>query len=635
MYVSLTRNTGQNIDNTQKIGNISYVYDSFASYDSVNFKWSRTPNITQFHVIAAEIPESSPRYSANKSNIRFWKSTSFSEISFLTLVKRLFNQNFSSGLKAKEWLNNNGYWTSYDEGFYYNLSIDQNNGDPFSGQAKILSYNLGPILNPNIIHQANNGLTINTIDINGINRSSYFNNFISKSGILEISQGSNKAIYSFDSNALHSYSSYTGSLRVFGPLNSSTLRNYGTATLVQSSPNYFIEGPILISVKDPNQLVKIEGTTSLTEIRSSSNQNTQFQKLGPIGYIYISENATFPVAFKVSVSGGQTNKPAYGTSIIQDLITRDVFASGNCQSGVTYTPTFYNNTIEISNDYMYIFQPGVYRFSLQLQSFGVISGSQPQATISLADLSIYAPELALSGKSDTDMLNLYNGIDLYYPISSISGNNQNNKIIINNKAAQFILKLMANNNASNISGNLSLNIQDMNSINLSLDKNTPNRISPKTGSYNYIGKNLTGIEKKFSLPPGIYDYNFTTSNTSGTLYYAWCMDKNPYIINGLTFVVSNSRTNTGSIQINNAPATITLKSFGGTNVGQQINANLDIKYGNGHTGISSGTSYGNINATASSFQSNINTITINSNGLYTYTLTGTFSGSVGVRADIF
>lgn len=47
--------------------------------------------------------------------VGFWKSPLKTEASFLNLTNSLFNQNFTGGTQAKEWLEDpiNGYWTSY------------------------------------------------------------------------------------------------------------------------------------------------------------------------------------------------------------------------------------------------------------------------------------------------------------------------------------------------------------------------------------------------------------------------------------------------------------------------------------------------------------------------------------------
>lgn len=47
------------------------------------------------------------------ASVGFLRSEQMTDESFLDLVKNKFGQTFSTGVQAKTWLNNNGYWTSY------------------------------------------------------------------------------------------------------------------------------------------------------------------------------------------------------------------------------------------------------------------------------------------------------------------------------------------------------------------------------------------------------------------------------------------------------------------------------------------------------------------------------------------
>ena len=47
------------------------------------------------------------------ASVAFSRSTEKTEASFVELVNNSFDQNFTTGLEAKEWLNTNGYWASY------------------------------------------------------------------------------------------------------------------------------------------------------------------------------------------------------------------------------------------------------------------------------------------------------------------------------------------------------------------------------------------------------------------------------------------------------------------------------------------------------------------------------------------
>lgn len=47
--------------------------------------------------------------------VGFWRSSTKTDPSFISLCNGLFNQNFLSASSAKVWLNENGYWTSYPD----------------------------------------------------------------------------------------------------------------------------------------------------------------------------------------------------------------------------------------------------------------------------------------------------------------------------------------------------------------------------------------------------------------------------------------------------------------------------------------------------------------------------------------
>jgi hypothetical protein len=68
------------------------------------------------------IIQNSPAYSipngynflATLSSVGFYRSEFLTESSFVELTNQSFNQSFTDGTSAKTWLNDNGYWTSYD-----------------------------------------------------------------------------------------------------------------------------------------------------------------------------------------------------------------------------------------------------------------------------------------------------------------------------------------------------------------------------------------------------------------------------------------------------------------------------------------------------------------------------------------
>jgi hypothetical protein len=47
------------------------------------------------------------------NSVGFWRTATQSDSAFLTMFNGLFNQNYATASTAADWLNNNGYWTSY------------------------------------------------------------------------------------------------------------------------------------------------------------------------------------------------------------------------------------------------------------------------------------------------------------------------------------------------------------------------------------------------------------------------------------------------------------------------------------------------------------------------------------------
>ena len=71
------------------------------------------------------------------ASVGFLRSSALTEISFVNLVNSKFSQSFSNGSDSKDWLNNNGYWTSYTGSLVVTtglvLNLDANNSSSYSG----------------------------------------------------------------------------------------------------------------------------------------------------------------------------------------------------------------------------------------------------------------------------------------------------------------------------------------------------------------------------------------------------------------------------------------------------------------------------------------------------------------------
>ena len=105
--------------------------------------------------------------------------------------------------------------------------------------------------NPNVLATGSRGLYWNSIDSNGIDRTSYFSQFTGQSVTITMTQTGSTAIYSGDSQSLKSWSQSPSTGFVFGsainvpPLTAAT----GAAVLIQSASTQWTLGlPVYISV---------------------------------------------------------------------------------------------------------------------------------------------------------------------------------------------------------------------------------------------------------------------------------------------------------------------------------------------------------------------------------------------------
>ena len=104
--------------------------------------------------------------------------------------------------------------------------------------------------NPNLLNVNGRGLFFNAIDMDGVDRTSYFSQFTGQSINITISQIGSTAIYSGDSKAFQSWSGTTGAIPpgtpgkgfVFGAGISQPGYSAGTTTLIQSAATNWVTG---------------------------------------------------------------------------------------------------------------------------------------------------------------------------------------------------------------------------------------------------------------------------------------------------------------------------------------------------------------------------------------------------------
>ena len=191
------------------------------------------------------------------------------------------------------------------------------------------------------------------------------------------------------------------------------------------------------------------------------------------------------------------------------------------------------------------------------------------------------------------------------------------------------------------------------SIDLYAAKSTPSWRASNTGDWQWqysqnqsswtptsaLGNTSFGTISAPSAGTHYYRATFKINDASGMgpAYIAPTLTLNvgqPYTINGVTTISPSTNYAQGFIQVNSAPINITLTGFGGFGQFCETDAILDIFYSTGHSGISAGTYYSTASVYASAGQQNTDTVTITSNGLYSYNLSGSFLCTSGASANI-
>jgi hypothetical protein len=111
-------NTGSLIPGTDQVGDIAIGVDSFDyTLQPGGIQWWNGPDEDLGYVIAHTTPSGNQPNPLNiPAYVGFWRSNSKTEESFIDIVNYVANgeETFNSGNDAKTWLNNNGYWTSWD-----------------------------------------------------------------------------------------------------------------------------------------------------------------------------------------------------------------------------------------------------------------------------------------------------------------------------------------------------------------------------------------------------------------------------------------------------------------------------------------------------------------------------------------
>ena len=108
-------NTGSIIFGSSKYGNLA-IGVTLSSYgdNPGGVKWWNGPDEDLGYVISHTVPSGNqPNPNGISCSVGFWRTTDLTEQSFLILVKQTVSQTFETASTAADWLNSNGYWTSW------------------------------------------------------------------------------------------------------------------------------------------------------------------------------------------------------------------------------------------------------------------------------------------------------------------------------------------------------------------------------------------------------------------------------------------------------------------------------------------------------------------------------------------
>ncbi len=138
----LAYNTGSTISGTIQIGDLAIgLTEQDYSSNPGGVIWWMGPDEDLGYVIAVPVSGNTQptEIVGVTASVGFFRSDLLTDNSFIDLVNIVFNQNFSSASDAKNWLNSNGYWTSYSDVVTNGLTLqlDASNPTSYSGSGNV------------------------------------------------------------------------------------------------------------------------------------------------------------------------------------------------------------------------------------------------------------------------------------------------------------------------------------------------------------------------------------------------------------------------------------------------------------------------------------------------------------------
>jgi hypothetical protein len=315
-------NTGSTISATTQIGDLAVGTNDLPVSDGYGgLIWKNGADEDLGYVIGyPQSGNTQPLPDGGFGSVQFWRSDLLNESSFIEMAEYIsnFSQNFASGNQAWEWLNNNGYYSSYQPTtptptpmvsptttppttptrtptrtptptvtpsntpyppgsykFYLtegsNPVIPQSNGDMMLiAGGDVITYN------PNDSFE----ITFAAIDKSGTSHPEY-NDLLTYGGTITLTQGSNTYIASGESG----FFSYT-----------STIVSYYSASyldVIQLSPNPFVSGsPIYLTASvnyPPTPTPSLTNTPTLT--RTPANTPTPTPTPGLLKVLFLGDGS--------------------------------------------------------------------------------------------------------------------------------------------------------------------------------------------------------------------------------------------------------------------------------------------------------------------------------------------------------
>jgi len=135
-------NSGSVLSGTEQYGTIAVgTGDNPYDQNYGGLQWWSGPDEDLGYCIGTSVPSGDqPTPLGNIGTVQFWRTDGFDENEFIELSEVITGQNFTGSTEAKEYLNNNGYWTSFSS---YPASLivylDSGNSSSYSGTGSLWS----------------------------------------------------------------------------------------------------------------------------------------------------------------------------------------------------------------------------------------------------------------------------------------------------------------------------------------------------------------------------------------------------------------------------------------------------------------------------------------------------------------